>query len=38
MNEMHVIIPDNLYVAVALSASATIIVIRIVRWVLDIWP
>jgi|CXWL01.1.fsa_nt_gi hypothetical protein len=38
MNEMHIIIPDNVYVAVVLSASVVIIMIRIIRWVLDIIP
>lgn len=38
MNEMHIIIPDNVYVAVVLSATVVIIFIRIIRWILDILP
>jgi len=38
MNEMHIIIPQNTYVAVVLSASSVIIAIRIIRWALDILP
>jgi len=38
MYEMHVVIPDNVYVAVAFSVASVVIVIRLVRWVLDILP
>ncbi len=38
MQEMHVVIPDNVFVAVAFSFAVMVIVIRIIRWLLDIIP
>lgn len=38
MFEAHVIIPDNVYVAVTFSFAAVVVVIRIVRWILDVIP
>lgn len=38
LNELHIIIPENVYIAVVLAFSVVVILVRVVRWVLDVLP